>query len=117
MSFDPTLLEKIDALYDMGRDFVELPQAHGFAVEYQFDACAFDKWRRQVNDLLYSVGGCDDLYYKRFSKDVVRPDGKALEEGLRILAAIRDDVAVVLRKQGALPSARASAGRPSMSYH
>jgi hypothetical protein len=117
MSLDPGLLEQIDALYDVGRDFVETPQAHGYAIEYQFDVCAFDKWRRKVNDLLYSLGGCDDLYYQRFSKEVTRPDGKSLEQGLRILAAVRDDVAAALRPHGVAAGKPVSDGRASVSYH
>ncbi len=119
MAFEFTILEKIDALYDAGRDFVENPQFHGSSVEYQFDTCRFDEWRRKVNDLLYSLGGCDDLSYQRFSKEVDRADVKHLEEGLRILAAVRDELACELKKQ---PKAEGkgnnpSCGRPSASYH
>jgi hypothetical protein len=118
MAFDPALLEKIDALYDMGRDFVERPQLHGFAVEYQFDTCAFDQWRRQVNDLLYSLGGCEDIYYQRFSKEVTQPHAKALAEGLRILAAVRDEIESALRSQRALkPDEEIRHERLSVSYH
>jgi hypothetical protein len=118
MAFDPALVEKIDALYDMGRDFVERPQVHGFAVEYEFDKCAFDQWRRQVNDLLYSLGGCEDLYYQRFSKEVTQPHVKALAEGLRILAAVRDEVESALRSQRIPnPEGKATSERLSVSYH
>ena len=83
----------------MAREFVERDQIHGIAVEYEFNACVFDQWRRRVNDLLYSLGGCDDIYYQRFSKDVVQPRVKDLEQGLRILSAVRDDVARVVHTQ------------------
>jgi hypothetical protein len=92
MQRDKITIEKLDALQDMGRNFVERNQVHGMAVESQFDACAFDKWRRKVNDVLFSLGGCEDQYFQRFSKEVVRPHIKDLEEGLRILSAVRDDV-------------------------
>ncbi|MBI4965073.1 MAG: hypothetical protein HY913_17500 [Desulfomonile tiedjei] len=114
MSSDNTIVEKLDALYDMGRDFVERAQTHGFAVEYEFDQCSFDKWRRKVNDLLYTLGGCEDLYYQRFSKEVINPRIRELEEGLRILSAVRDEVAARHAKvhiEGEEP------GRLSVSFH
>ncbi len=113
MYSEPTL-EKIDALYDMGRDMAERGQVHGMAVESQFDVCRFDRWRRQVNDLLYSVGGCDDIYYQRFSKDVVEPRVTSLEKGLRILAALRDELAGSLHAQKT--GAGKEHGRLSVSY-
>lgn len=114
MISDNSIIEKIDSLYDAGRDFVERPQIHGSAVEYEFDECSFDKWRRKVNDLLYTLGGCEDLYYQRFSKDVVKPRIKDLEEGLRILSAVRDEVAA---RHAAMRSERQEAGRLSVSFH
>jgi len=117
MSADDKTLEKIDGLYDMGRDFVEHPEIHGATIEYQFDECKFDQWRRKVNDLLFSLGGCEDLYYQRFSKDVTRPDMKDLEEGLRILAAARDDIACDAQSRGQSGSGiRGRCGRSSVSY-
>ena len=114
MNFDKTTMEKIDALQDIGRDFVERAQIHGGAVELQFDQCAFDRWRRRVNDLLYSIGGCEDLFYQRFSKEVVRPHVRDLEEGLRILSAVRDDLSTELaRAEGR----GRDLGRPSVSFH
>jgi hypothetical protein len=101
----------------MAREFVERDQLHGIAVEYEFNACVFDQWRRKVNDLLYSLGGCEDIYYQRFSKDVIQPRVKDLEEGLRILSAVRDDVARAVQKQmGGLHVADGT-GRLSVSYH
>jgi hypothetical protein len=114
MSTDNSILEKIDALYDMGRDFVERAQIHGAAVEYEFDDCAFDRWRRKVNDLLYTLGGCEDLYYQRFSKEVISPRIKELEEGLRILSAVRDEVA---SSHAGMQGRREEVGRLSVSYH
>jgi hypothetical protein len=114
MSSEP-ILEKIDALYDGGRDMAERGQVHGIAVASQFDECRFDRWRRQANDLLYSVGGCDDLYYQRFSKEVVEANVRSLEKGLRILAALRDETAVSLRAQRA--GSKKEHGRLSVSYH
>jgi hypothetical protein len=114
MNFDKATMEKIDTLHDMGRDFVERAQIHGGAVELQFDQCAFDRWRRKVNDLLYTIGGCEDLYYQRFSKEVVRPHVRDLEEGLRILSAVRDDVSGELAKSD---GSRDGSARPSVSYH
>jgi hypothetical protein len=118
MIFDKTTVDKIDALYDMGRAFVERDQIHGVAVEYEFDTCAFDGWRRKVNDLLFSMGGCEDLYYQRFSKDVTRPHVKDLEEGLRILNAARDDVdrAISAQKTGTRCGDKGCT-RMSVSYH
>jgi hypothetical protein len=114
MTSENSILEKIDALYDIGRDFVERAQTHGFAVEYEFDVCSFDNWRRKVNDLLYTLGGCEDLYYQRFTKDVIKPRIKELEEGLRILSAVRDEVAASRARvhiEGEEPS------RLSVSFH
>jgi hypothetical protein len=108
------ILEKIDALYDAGRDMVEREQVHGIATEYEFDTCRFDEWRRKVNDALYAVGGCNDLYYQRFSKEVVEPHIRSLEKGLRILSAVRDDVAASIRR-GRGP--KEEHGRPSVGYH
>ncbi len=110
-----SIVEKIDALYDAGRDMAERGQIHGIAVESQFDGCRFDRWRRQVNDLLYSAGGCEDLYYQRFSKEVVEPSVKSLEKGLRILAALRDEMAVSIQAQRA--GEKKEHGRLSVSYH
>ncbi len=93
MAFEFNTMEKLDALYDRGREFVESNRVHGAVVEYQFDVCAFDAWRRKVNDLLFSLGSCEDINYQRFSKEVVRPHLNDLEKGLRILADVRDDLA------------------------
>jgi hypothetical protein len=118
MEFNQNILEKIDVLYDLGRDFVERPQVHGSAVEFQFDTCAFDNWRRKVNDLLFGLGGCDDLSYQRFSKEVTTPRLRDLEQGLRILASVRDDVAAALGTQAASAKGRGTYGaRRSASYH
>ncbi len=117
MDIGPELLGKIDALHDMAREFVERDQIHGVAVEYEYNACVFDQWRRKVNDLLYSLGGCEDIYYQRFSKDVVRPHVKDLEEGLRILAAVRDDVARALRKRAEEVHGDVPTVSLSVSYH
>jgi hypothetical protein len=118
MEFDPGILEKIDALYDLGRDFVERPQIHGSAVEFQFDTCAFDRWRRKVNDLLFGLGGCEDLSYQRFSKEVMLPRLRDLEQGLRILASVRDDVAGRFSSQAGGAERRGTERtRPSMSFH
>jgi len=114
MNFDDRTIEKIDALHDLGRDFVERPQLHGAVAEFEFDQCSFDRWRRKVNDLLYSIGGCEDLYYQRFSKEVVRPHIRDLEEGLRILSAVRDDISSEMART--LRSEQDS-GRPSVGYH
>ncbi len=118
MSFEPNILDKIDALSDIGRDFVERGQIHGVVVELEFDVCQFDRWRRQINDLLYELGGCEDIYYQRFSKEVTRPIVIDLEKGLRILDAVRDDVSRAILKEGmgkAVGDARHS--RPSVSFH
>jgi hypothetical protein len=117
MTIGPELLGKIDALHDMAREFVDRDQIHGVAVEFEFNACVFDQWRRKVNDLLYSLGGCEDIYYQRFSKDVVQPRVKDLEEGLRILSAVRDDVARAVHKQTGAYQGKDGAGRLSVSYH
>lgn len=109
------ILDKIDALYDSGRDMVEREQVHGMATEYEFDACRFDQWRRRVNDLLYSVGGCEDIYYQRFSKEVVEPHVRSLEKGLRILSAVRDDLAGSIA--GRTHPEKKEHGRPSVSFH
>lgn len=114
MQVDSTTVEKLDALQDVGRDFVERAQIHGAAVETEFDRCAFDRWRRRVNDILFSIGGCEDLSYQRFSKEVVRPHVRDLERGLRILSAVRDDVSSELAREEGRSS---DAGRPSASYH
>lgn len=84
--------EKIDGLYDMGRALVERKQLHGFAVEAEFPVCDFDQWRGKVNDMLFALGGCEDIHYQRFSKGVVSPRVKDLQEGLRILAEVRDNL-------------------------
>jgi hypothetical protein len=119
MAFEFTPLEKIDALYDSGRDFVENPHIHGASIEYQFDTCRFDEWRRKVNDFLYSLRGCEDLFYQRFSQEVTRADVTHLEEGLRILAAVRDELACDLHKKqnGDAKGRTGSCGRLSASYH
>ena len=117
MPFDRNIVEKLDTLYDVGREFMERPQVHGSAAEYEFDVCAFDDWRRKVNDLLYSLGGCEDLYYQRFAKEVTRPFVKELEEGLRIISAVRDDIACSMKPSETRGvSKRATCGRPSVSF-
>jgi hypothetical protein len=118
MSFEPDILEKIDTLHDLGRDFVERGQIHGVVVEYEFDVCNFDKWRRKVNDLLFDLGGCEDIYYQRFSKEVTRPILADLEKGLRILNAVRDDVSrAILKERVGTDAAKTDASRPSVSFH
>jgi hypothetical protein len=92
MNIDTTVIERIDGLYDSGRDLVERLQIHGAAVESQLDLCRFDGWRRKVNDLLFTVGGCEDAYYRRFSQEVTQPTMKSLQRGLSILSAVRDDL-------------------------
>ena len=115
---EQNMLDTIDAIYDMGRDFVEHPQMHVSAAEYEFNVCAFDEWRRKVIDILYALGGCDDLYYQRFSKEVTRPHVKDLEQGLGILAAVRDELACDLRSEGRGGSGKTgSCGKMSASYH
>jgi len=118
MRVDMSNLEKTEVLYDMGRDFVERGRVHGAVVETQFDNCSFDKWRKNVNDLLYELGGCEDPYYQRFSKDVRRPIVKDLEEGLRILAAVRDEIACAsIRSATSDSKGKSGCGRLSVSYH
>jgi hypothetical protein len=118
MRVDMSNLEKTEVLYDMGRDFVERGRVHGAVVETEFDNCSFDKWRKNVNDLLYELGGCEDPYYQRFSKDVRRPSVKDLEEGLRILAAVRDEMACSSIRSGTSDSGgKSDCGRLSVSYH
>ncbi|MEW6350371.1 MAG: hypothetical protein AB1646_14990 [Thermodesulfobacteriota bacterium] len=118
MTVDRNILEKIDVLYDVGRDFVERPQLHGASVPSMFDPCEFDQWRRLVNDLLFMIGGCDDLYYQRFSTEVTRPHVRDLEQGLRILSAVRDDVVCeVSSPRTGTSLARSDCGRARASYH
>ena len=118
MTPDNKTVEKIEALEDIGREMVERDQIHGVAVEYEFDACRFDDWRRKVIDLLYSLNGCEDIYYQRFSKEVTRPHVKDLETGLRVLAAVRDDVDAELKSRPSGPSGGAlHRSRPSVGYH
>jgi hypothetical protein len=111
MPFAKGSTEEFDALSDMGRSLVGRDLLHGIAVESEFDVCAFDRWRRKAADLLFSHGGCDDLYYQRFSKEVVDPNIRSLEQGLRILAAARDDV------ERLRASSKRASGRASVSYH
>ncbi len=113
MTLDLSTLEKLDALYDVGRDMVERAQVHGLTVEYEFDLCRFDKWRKSVNDLLFELGGCEDIYYQRFRKNASQPTVRDLEEGLRILSSVRDDVEGGMIARGELKKTR---GRPSISY-
>jgi hypothetical protein len=117
MIFDETTADKIDALYDSGRAFVERNRIHGVSIEYEFDTCAFEEWRRKVNDLLFSMGGCEDLYYQRFSKEVTRPHVKDLEEGLRILSATRDDVDRAIAQQAGKRCRDKGCTGMSVSYH
>jgi len=118
MFFEKGSVDEFDALHDMGRSMVDREQLHGMAVEYEFDTCAFDRWRRKVVDLLFSHGGCDDLYYQRFSKEVVDPNIRSLEQGLRILAAARDDVGrLKVSSERAVSGEKKTSERPSVSFH
>ena len=118
MTSNLNAVEKADALYDIGRDFVERAQIHGSVVENQFDSCSFDKWRKSVNDLLYQIGGCEDPHYQRFSKYVMEPNIKDLQEGLRIHAAIRDEMSCASVRSGApLSKGKVDCGRLSASYY
>lgn len=101
MAVNNNVLEKLDALYDRGRDFVEGHRLHGGSADYQFDMCAFDGWRRKVNDLLFSLGSCEEINYHKFSKEVTRPDIRDLQKGLRILADVRDEYAGKSRSRAA----------------
>jgi hypothetical protein len=118
MTADNKTLERIEALEDLGREMVERDQIHGVTVEYEFDVCRFDEWRRKVVDLLFSLEGCEDIYYQRFSKDVTRPHIKDLERGLRVLAAVRDNVEAQLKSRPSVPPGGATLrSRPSVAYH
>ncbi len=118
MSFGKGSLEEFDVLYDMGRSLVERQQVHGVAVESEFDTCSFDQWRRKAIDLLFSHGGCDDLHYQRFSQEVVSPDIRSLEKGMRIIAAARDDVeSAKFRSAEGASAEKAGFRRPGVSYH
>jgi len=118
MTSNLNAVEKADALYDIGRDFVERAQIHGSVVENQFDSCSFDKWRKGVNDLLYQIGGCEDPHYQRFSKYVREPNVKDLQEGLRILAAIRDEMSCAsINSRPEASKGKHDCGRLSVSYY
>ncbi|HTY21784.1 MAG TPA: hypothetical protein VMC85_01540 [Desulfomonilaceae bacterium] len=118
MFFGKGSLEEFDALFDMGRSLVERQQVHGVAVESEFDVCGFDRWRRKAIDLLFSHGGCDDLNYRRFSQEVVTPNVRSLEQGLRIIAAARDDVERAKLSNEVVGSVdQKGFKRPSVSYH
>ena len=118
MTSNLNVAEKADALYDIGRDFVERARVNGSVVENQFDSCSFDKWRKSVNDLLYRIGGCEDPHYQRFSKNVRKPDVKDLQEGLRILASIRDEITCAsIRSGSAMSKGKHDCGRLSVSYY
>ncbi len=57
-------------------------------------------------------------YYQRFSQEVVSPDMRSLEEGMRIIAAARDDVESAKFRSAECASAKkAGFRRPSVSYH
>ena len=118
MTSNFNILETLDVLQDIGRDFVERPFEHGASVESAFDRCEFDKWRRKVNDTLFMIGGCDDLYYQRFSKEVTRPHIKDLERGLRIIAAVRDDLAcAACQPEAGSPGVVRHCDSRSVSFH
>ena len=118
MTSNHNVVEKADALYDMGRDFVERAQIHGSVVGNQFESCSFDKWRKSVNDLLYQIGGCEDPHYQRFSKNVREANVKDLQEGLRILAAVKDELSCASIRSGATVSkGKVGCGRLSASYY
>lgn len=92
MEGEHTIADKLDALDTFGRELVSGAAVHGEVITHSLDVCAFDRWRRQANDLLYELGGCEDIHYQRFSKGVTKPHVKHLVEGLRILAEVRDYV-------------------------
>jgi hypothetical protein len=118
MNVDERTLHRIDGLEDIGRSFFERSACHGAAVMSDLETCNFEKWRRDVLDLLYTLEGCEDIYYQRFSKEIVRPHMNDLERGLRILAAVRDDTESELLSQIPDPHAGKTPGsRPSVSYH
>jgi hypothetical protein len=118
MTSNQNILEQIDVLHDIGRDFVERPHEHGSSVGYLFDRCEFDRWRQLVNDLLFMIRGCEDLYYQRFSKEVTSPHIRDLERGLRILSAVRDDESCSsYAREGAYEGPRSGCKSPSVGYH
>ncbi|MGC8605561.1 MAG: hypothetical protein ACP5VS_17995 [Desulfomonilaceae bacterium] len=94
MSLEVSSVDKTDELYDVGRSLLERRQLHGATVGNIFDTCSFDIWRKRVNDLLYEIGGCEDPHYQRFSSDAIKANVIDLEEGLRIIAAVRDELAI-----------------------
>lgn len=92
MNINGDVAKKIDALYDIGRDLVERRWLHGSVLENEFDECSFDRWREKVNDMLFEIGGCEDYNYQSFSKNVRKASLMDLDKGLRILAAVRDEI-------------------------
>ena len=118
MTINCETLDIIEALETRGREFMEDEREGRVFIGHQFDVCEFDKWRRNVNDLLYSLEGCEGIYYQRFSKEVTRPHARDLEIGLRVLNAARDDLYSALRKEEPTPScAVGGPGGQSVSFH
>jgi hypothetical protein len=95
------LIDRLDAVHDMGRDLLERDQEHGMAVNVNFDRCRFDKWRKAANDALFEADGCNGYYYRYFSREVLDPTIKHLELGLNILARMRDRLSAELPARNA----------------
>jgi hypothetical protein len=91
MQNEPTLLEIIDDLYERGQKIAEGTAHRGFSPE-RLNGSRFNTWRKDVNEFLCSLEHCSDLSYKHFSREVIRPDVRDLEEGLRILFGVRDEI-------------------------
>ena len=92
MQYEHITTDKLDALDTRGRELVNRAGVHGEVITHDLDICEFDRWRRQANDLLFELGGCEDIHFQRFSKGVTKPHIKHLVEGLRILAEVREDI-------------------------
>lgn len=60
--------------------------------QYQIDVEAFRRWRVEVSKMLFSTLGSSNHYYQCFWKTVIKPTVADVEEGLRLLAEVRNDL-------------------------
>jgi hypothetical protein len=89
------LIRIADELYIQGQQLVEESNFHKIPLENQLDGMKFYEWRDQVAEFLCSLNNCNSISCTLFSGVVTRPRVRHLEEGLRILFGVRDELAEV----------------------
>lgn len=97
MSRELEIIREIEVLESRGKHLRSERQASSSDRD-ELDSEAFHQWRVAVNKMLFSTLGASNQYYQCFWKTVGKPSFKDLDEGLRLLALVRNEL------EGVFPS-------------